>query len=124
MMNGVGGSGDFTRNAYLSILVAPSVAKGGAISAVVPMVTHVDHNEHSVQVLVTDQGLADLRGLGPTERAESIIDNCAHPMYRDYLSNYLDSAPRGHIRQDLERCFELHRNFQETGHMLSAPVAV
>jgi acyl-CoA hydrolase len=69
VMNGVGGSGDFVRNAYLSILVCPSVAKGGKISAVVPMVTHTDHNEHSVQILVTDQGLADLRGKGPRQRA-------------------------------------------------------
>jgi propionyl-CoA:succinyl-CoA transferase len=122
MMNGVGGSGDFTRNAYLSLLVAPSVAKQGAISAVVPMVTHVDHNEHSVQVLVTEQGLADLRGLGPMERARTIIDQCAHPMYREYLHNYLELAPMGHIRQDLGRCFELHRNFMETGSML--PLAV
>lgn len=73
-MNGIGGSGDFTRNGYLSFLVAPSIAKGGKISTVVPMVTHVDHNEHSVQVLVTEQGLADLRGLGPIERARKIID--------------------------------------------------
>ncbi len=122
VMNGVGGSGDFTRNAYLSILVAPSVAKRGAISTVVPMVTHVDHNEHSVQIVVTEQGLADLRGLGPSERARTIIDNCAHPMYRDYLHNYLESAPMGHIRHDLTRCFELHRNLVETGSML--PVAV
>ncbi len=122
MMNGVGGSGDFTRNAYLSILVAPSVAKGGVISAVVPMVTHVDHNEHSVQVLVTEEGLADLRGLGPMERARTIIDQCAHPSYRDYLHNYIEAAPMGHIRHDLNRCFELHRNLLETGSML--PVAV
>lgn len=118
VMNGVGGSGDFTRNAYLSFLVAPSIARKGKVSTVVPMVTHVDHNEHSVQVLVTEQGLADLRGLGPTERARAIIDNCAHPMYRDYLHNYLESAPIGHIRHDLARCFELHRNLIEAGSML------
>jgi acetyl-CoA hydrolase len=118
MMNGVGGSGDFTRNAYLSFLVAPSIAKGGKISTVVPMVSHVDHNEHSVQVVVTEQGLADLRGLGPIERARTIIERCAHPMYRDYLRTYLESAPMGHIRHDLNRCFELHRNFLETGSML------
>jgi acetyl-CoA hydrolase len=118
IINGVGGSGDFTRNAYLSILVAPSMAKGGAISTVVPMVTHVDHNEHSVQVLVTEHGLADLRGLGSIERARTIIDSCAHPMYRAYLHNYLNSAPMGHIRHDLARCFELHRNYLETGAML------
>jgi succinate CoA transferase len=120
LMNGVGGSGDFTRNAYLSILVAPSVAKRGAISSVVPMVTHCDHNEHSVQVVVTDQGLADLRGLGPMERARTIIDKCAHPMYRDYLHNYIGSAPMGHLRHDLTSCFELHTNLRETGSMLPA----
>ncbi|MEM1305500.1 MAG: acetyl-CoA hydrolase/transferase C-terminal domain-containing protein, partial [Planctomycetota bacterium] len=114
---GVGGSGDFTRNAYLSILVAPSVAKGGKISAVVPMVSHVDHNEHSVQVLVTDQGLADLRGLAPRERAERIIDKCAHPSYRGYLRNYLRSCPPGHVRQDLWRCFELHQRLIKEGTM-------
>jgi propionyl-CoA:succinyl-CoA transferase len=118
VMNGVGGSGDFVRNAYLSILVCPSVAKGGKISAVVPMVTHTDHNEHSVQILVTDQGLADLRGKGPRQRARAIIDNCAHPMYRDYLNEYIASAGSGHIPHDLNRCFELHRNLAETGSML------
>jgi acetyl-CoA hydrolase len=118
MMNGVGGSGDFTRNAYLSFLVAPSIAKGGKISSVVPMVSHVDHNEHSVQVVVTEQGLADLRGLGPIERARTIIDRCAHPLYRDYLHHYLETSPMGHIRHDLGRCFELHQNFLETGSML------
>jgi acetyl-CoA hydrolase len=118
MMNGIGGSGDFTRNAYLSIYMCPSVAKGGKISAIVPMVTHVDHNEHSVQIVVTDQGLADLRGLGTMERARTIIDKCAHPMYREYLHHYIDSAPDGHIRHDLGRCFELHRNLIETGSML------
>jgi acyl-CoA hydrolase len=118
LMNGVGGSGDFTRNAYLSFLVAPSIAKGGRISSVVPMASHVDHNEHSVQVLVTDQGLADLRGLGPITRARAIIDNCARPMYRDYLHGYLNEAPLGHIRHDLRRCFELHQNLIETGSML------
>jgi acetyl-CoA hydrolase len=118
MMNGVGGSGDFVRNAYLSVLVAPSVAKDGKISAVVPMVTHVDHNEHSVQVVVTEQGLADLRGLGPMERARLIIERCAHPAYQDYLRRYLREAPMGHIRHDLGKCFDLHRNFLATGTML------
>ena len=118
LMNGIGGSGDFVRNAYLSILVCPSVAKGGRISAIVPMVSHVDHNEHSVQILATEHGLADLRGLGPIERARKIIDKCAHPMYRDYLLDYLESSPMGHIRHDLGRSFELHRNYLEHGMML------
>jgi acetyl-CoA hydrolase len=118
LMNGIGGSGDFTRNAYLSILVAPSIAKKGKISTVVPMVSHCDHNEHSVQVLVTEHGLADLRGLGPTQRARTIIDRCAHPAYHEYLHSYLESATVGHIRHDLARCYELHRNLVETGQML------
>ena len=41
MMNGIGGSGDFTRNAFLSIFSTQSLAKGGAISSIVPMVTCV-----------------------------------------------------------------------------------
>ncbi len=88
MMNGIGGSGDFARNAYISIFVSKSEAKNGAISSVVPMVTHVDHTEHDVDILVTEQGLADLRGLAPRERAPVIIENCAHPDYRDQLMDY------------------------------------
>ncbi|TVQ81523.1 MAG: succinate CoA transferase [Phycisphaeraceae bacterium] len=118
LMNGIGGSGDFTRNAYLSILVTPSIAKNGAISSVVPMVTHVDHNEHSVQILVTEHGLADLRGLGPMERAKVIIEQCAHPAYRDYLHGYIRDSRIGHISHDLDRCFELHRNLCDQGAML------
>lgn len=118
MMNGVGGSGDFTRNAYLSMFMCPSFAKGGKISTIVPMATHVDHNEHSVQIVVTDQGLADLRGLGPMQRALEIIDKCVHPAYRPYLHDYLDRSPVGHIRHDLARCFEMHTNLLKYGAML------
>ena len=120
LMNGIGGSGDFVRNAFLSILVAPSMAKGDAISTVVPMVSHLDHNEHSVQVLVTEQGLADLRGKGPIERAREIIGRCAHPSYRPYLEKYVSDSPAGHIRHDLMECFGLHRAYLETGTMRSA----
>ena len=118
VVNGIGGSGEFTRNAYLSIFMTPSTAKGGRISAVVPMTPHVDNNEHSVQIVVTEQGLADLRGLGPQQRAIQIIDKCAHPMYKAYLWDYLRNAHTGHIKHDLTRCYELHRNFMETGAML------
>ena len=117
-MNGLGGSGDFERNAFLSIFMCPSVAKGGRISTVVPMCSHVDHSEHSVQVIVTEQGLADLRGKSPSERSRLIIDRCAHPAYRDYLRAYVANAPMGHIRHDLRHCFDLHLNFQEHGAML------
>src|SRR5262249_31449945 len=115
MMNGIGGSGDFARNAYVSIFMCPSVAKEGTISTIVPMCSHIDHNEHSVQVVVTDQGLADLRGLPPGERAKRLIDCCAHPLYRGYLHRYVRDAGPGHIRHDLERCFELHQNLLRYG---------
>ena len=118
VMNGIGGSGEFTRNSYLSIFMAPSVAKGGRISSVVPMCPHIDNNEHSVQVVVTEQGLADLRGLGPNQRAGKIISQCAHPAYRDFLNDYVKRSKPGHIRHDLTRCFELHRNLMAHGTML------
>lgn len=127
MMNGIGGSGDFARNAYLSIFVCPSVAKRGRISTIVPMCTHIDHNEHSVHVIVTEHGLADLRGLAPRARAQKIINNCAHPAYRDYLQRYVRDSGVGHIRHDLDRCFELHQNLHRYGTMLpdaaSLPIA-
>ncbi|MCF8068189.1 MAG: succinate CoA transferase [Desulfobacterales bacterium] len=118
IMNGIGGSGDFTRNAYFSVYMTPSIAKGGKISSVVPMCPHIDNNEHSVQVVVTEQGLADLRGLGPMQRAKRIIDKCAHPLYRPYLEKYIAESKPGHIRHDLSKCFELHRNLIEYGTML------
>ena len=90
--NGIGGSGDYARSALISIFMTPSVAKGGKISCIVPMVTHVDHTEHDVDVLVTEQGLADLRGRSPKERARLIIENCAHPDYRAALRAYFEEA--------------------------------
>ncbi|SOC42060.1 succinate CoA transferase [Ureibacillus acetophenoni] len=92
MMNGIGGSGDFARNARLGIFVTKSYAKGGAISSIVPMVSHVDHTEHDVDVIVTEQGIADLRGLAPKERAELIIENCAHPDFKEQLRDYYNRA--------------------------------
>jgi succinate CoA transferase len=118
VVNGIGGSADFTRNSYLSILMCPSISKGGKLSAVVPMCPHIDNAEHSVQIVVTEQGLADLRGMGPMQRAKTIIEKCAHPAYRPYLRQYVEKGRLGHIRHDLTRCFELHRNFLEFGHML------
>jgi len=117
LVNGIGGSGDFMRNAYLSIFMAPSVVKDGKISTVVPMVTHADHNEHSVQIFVTEQGLADLRGLGPREKTKTIIEKCAHPDYRDYLYKYLEGSPSGHISHHLDSAFKMHVNLLENGTM-------
>lgn len=119
MVNGIGGSGDFARNAYLSIFMCPSTLKDRTISTIVPMCTHVDHNEHTVHVVVTEQGIADLRGLEPIRRAHRIINTCAHPDYRDYLHSYLRDAGTGHIHHDLSRCFELHQNLLNSGKMLS-----
>lgn len=92
MMNGIGGSGDFTRNSFVSIFVRPSIAKDGAISAIVPMVSHHDHTEHDTQIIVTEQGLADLRGLNPSQRAALIIEKCAHPDYKEQLWDYFNRA--------------------------------
>lgn len=118
IVNGVGGSSEFTRNSFLPIIMCPSIAKGGRISGVVPMCPHIDSNEHSVQVIVTEQGLADLRGLGPRQRAMAIIEHCAHPAYRDYLRSYLEGSRVGHIRHNLKECYRLHRNYLEYGAML------
>ncbi|MFV3329815.1 acetyl-CoA hydrolase/transferase family protein [Pseudomonas sp. NY15437] len=122
MMNGIGGSGDFARNAHLAIFVTKSIAKGGNISSVVPMVSHVDHTEHDVDILVTEVGLADLRGLAPRERARVIIDNCVHPSYRDALNRYFDAACErgGHTPHILREALEWHINLEERGHMLAA----
>jgi len=120
MMNGIGGSGDFARNAYISIFVSKSEAKNGAISSIVPMVTHVDHTEHDVDILVTEQGLADLRGLAPRERAKLIINNCAHPDYRDQLNDYFERACArgGHTPHLIEEAFSWHTRRKQTGSML------
>ena len=88
IMNGIGGSGDFARNARLSIFVTKSYAKGGAISSIVPMVSHVDHTEHYVDIIITEQGIADLRGLAPKERVPLIIETCAHPDFKGQLWEY------------------------------------
>ncbi|WP_434626698.1 acetyl-CoA hydrolase/transferase family protein [Pseudomonas sp. Z1-29] len=121
MMNGIGGSGDFARNAHLAVFVTKSIAKGGAISSVVPMVSHVDHTEHDVDILVTEVGLADLRGLAPRERARVIIDNCVHPIYRQALSDYFEAACKlgGHTPHILKDALSWHLNLEETGRMLA-----
>ncbi|HML72174.1 MAG: acetyl-CoA hydrolase/transferase family protein [Bacteroidota bacterium] len=117
MMNGIGGSGDFTRSAYLSIFTTPSTAKDGKISAFVPMVSHVDHNEHSVKVIITEYGVADLRGKSPVQRAEAIINNCVHPDYRPLLTEYMNMGIKGHTPQNLKCSFAFHEELAATGDM-------
>ncbi|MGA0584724.1 MAG: succinate CoA transferase, partial [Castellaniella sp.] len=119
MMNGIGGSGDFARHAHLSIFVSKSVAKGGDISSVVPMVAHVDHTEHDVDILVTEWGLADLRNLAPRERAPRIIECCAHPDYRDALMDYFRRACArgGHTPHLIGEALSWHERHAATGSM-------
>jgi acetyl-CoA hydrolase len=117
MMNGIGGSADFARAAFLSMFICPSTAKGGKISTIVPMVSHLDSSEHSVCVIVTEQGVADLRGQAPAERARVIIENCAHPDYRPILLDYIARGGSGHSLQSLGAAFGLHLAYGKTGDM-------
>ena len=117
MMNGIGGSGDFERNAYISIFTCSSVAKGGLISSIVPMVSHQDHSEHDVNVIITEQGIADLRGKSPLERAHAIIENCAHPDYRPLLRQYLSIATGRHTHHNLPAAFAMHDTLRRKGDM-------
>ena len=117
IMNGIGGSGDFTRNAFISIFTCPSTQKSGKISTIVPLVSHADHSEHSVQVIVTEHGVADLRGKDPYERARLIIERCAHPEFRDSLRRYFDMAKGGHTPQSLSTAFRMHEQFLKKGDM-------
>lgn len=117
MMNGIGGSEDFERNAYMSIFTCPSVAKGGMISSIVPFASHIDHTEHDVNVIITEQGIADLRGKSPMERARAIIENCAHPDYKNLLWDYLKIADKGHSCHKLSAAFAMHDTFLREGDM-------
>jgi len=120
MMNGIGGSGDFLRAGALTFIVTPSTAKGGKISAIVPMVSHFDHNEHSVDVVVTEHGLVDTRPLTPRQVATEIIKKCAHPDYRDLLWDYYDQAVKkvgGHEPHMLDEAFSFHNRYLASGDM-------
>jgi len=121
IINGIGGSGDFARNGFLSCFLTPSTAKNGAVSCIVPMVSHVDHTEHDVSVIVTEQGLADLRGLSPRQRAKVVIERCAHPDYRPTLQDYVDRALRDsrgkHTPHLLQEALSWHQRFLDSGDM-------
>jgi succinyl-CoA:acetate CoA-transferase len=110
-----------TRNAYISIFTTVSTAKGCDISSIVPFVSHVDHTEHDVDVIVTEQGIADLRGLSPRERARAIINNCAHPEYKEKLQDYLNRAEQEckfkHQPHILSEALSWHDKFLKTGSM-------
>ena len=122
MMNGIGGSGDFTRNAYISIYTTPSTAKNGCISAFVPMVSHADHSEHSVKIIISEFGVADLRGKSPIQRAEEIIENVVHPEYRPLLREYLSKTKDAHTPICLESALSFHQAFEAEGDMRKAKI--
>ena len=119
LMNGIGGSGDFTRNAFASTFISPSVAKDGAISAVVPFASHIDHTEHDAMVVITEYGYADLRGLAPRDRVAKMI-SVTHPDYRPLLEEYYQRAATNshlHTPHDLPTAFSFHGNLAERGYM-------
>ena len=118
MMNGIGGSADFTRSAYISIFTTPSTAKKGFISSIVPMVSHVDQKEHSVNIIITEHGVADLRGKSPIQRAEEIIENCVDPSYQQILRDYLALSGPCHTPTDLHACYGMHTEYMKSGSML------
>ncbi len=117
LMNGVGGSGDFTRNAYISIFLCPSIKKDDCISTIVPMVSYHDHNPHSVDIIITDQGIADLRGKDPIQTAEEIINHAAHPVYRPLLNEYLQLAKKGHVAMNPDLALSFHSALLHEGDM-------
>lgn len=120
MMNGIGGSGDFTRNAFVSSFISPSLAKDGAISTIVPFASHIDHTEHDAMVIITERGFADLRGLAPRDRVAKLI-SVAHPEYQPLLEEYyeraLKTAPGMSTPHDLRTAFDFHVNMIEKGSM-------
>ena len=121
MMNGIGGSGDCARNAFLTIFYTPSIAKNGAISSIVPMCSHIDHTEHDVDVIITEQGIADLRGLAPKKRALEIINNCVHPDYKpvllDYYNRAVEATKHAHTPHIIKEALSFHEKFIETKSM-------
>ncbi|GKV65172.1 acetyl-CoA hydrolase [Sporosarcina sp. NCCP-2331] len=126
MMNGIGGSGDFARNARIAIFVTKSYAKGGDVSSIVPFCSHVDHTEHDVDVIVTEQGYADLRGLAPRQKAEALIEHCAHPDFKDELRDYYNRAKEqvgGQTPHILEEALSWHVNLAKNKTMHKAAEA-
>ena len=119
MMNGIGGSGDFTRNGLVSSFISPAVAKDGAISAVVPFASHVDHTEHDAMVVITEYGYADLRGLAPRDRVPKMIA-IAHPDYRPLLEEYFERAQKDSPMQtphDVATALDFHKRLRDNGSM-------
>lgn len=128
MIFGIGGSNDFARNAKLTVFLTPSTAKDGKISCIVPMVSHVDSSEHDTDIIVTEYGYADLRGLSPKKRAALLIEKCAHPDYRQQLRDYYNGAVKicdySHTPHNLFEAFSMHRQYIEEGTMKAKVVSM
>ena len=118
MMNGIGGSADFTNNAYLSIFTCGSTTKGGAISSIVPFASHIDHTNHFIDAVITEYGVADLRHKSDMQKAEALIA-VAHPDYQPMLRDYLKFAEKtgGHTHHCLSAAFAMHDTFLRKGDM-------
>jgi len=118
MMNGIGGSADFTNNAYLSIFTCGSTTKGGAISSIVPFASHIDHTNHFIDAVITEYGVADLRHKSDMQKAEALIA-VAHPDYQPLLRDYLKFAEKtgGHTHHCLSAAFAMHDTFLRKGDM-------
>ncbi|OSM04352.1 GNAT family N-acetyltransferase [Magnetofaba australis] len=90
--SGIGGQVDFIRGASLSrggrpIIALPSTAMNGAVSKIVPFITEgsgVVTSRGDVHYVVTEYGIATLRGKSVRERALELIQ-VAHPDFRDWL---------------------------------------
>ncbi|GMM33843.1 acetyl-CoA hydrolase [Saccharomycopsis crataegensis] len=128
MLHGIGGSGDFLRNAKLSVMHTPSARPSKTdktgVSCIVPFASHIDQTEHDLDIVVTEQGLADLRGMSPKERALELINKCAHPDYKDQLKEYFDRAVHYttkkkalHEPHILADAFKMHLNLEHNGTM-------
>lgn len=91
MISGVGGAADFARGAAIapdgiSIVALPSVAGREAVSRIVPQLDGVASlPRHDIDVIVTEHGAADLRGLAVAARAGQILQVAA-PQHREALA--------------------------------------
>ena len=92
MYSGTGGQVDFVQAARLSrggksILAIPSTAANGTVSRIVPFLNEgatVTTSRNDVDYIITEYGIAHLRGQSLRERAKRLI-NIAHPQFREDL---------------------------------------
>ena len=120
VVNGIGGGANFAQNAGLSVMLISSVSKCGAISNIVPMVSHLDICEHDIDIVITENGYADVRGLDDLHRAEAIISYCAAEEYKQQLLDYFYASKKlgGHHPQNPQMAFGWYTRLKETGAML------